>query len=68
MEEGRGMLKGGTTTVTPSNLCVLMSMVGGGTATITILNRECVLMSMFGGGATTISTLCSCQCLEVAQQ
>ena len=45
MEEGRGMLEGGTTTVTPSNLCVLMSMVGGGTATIAILNRECVLMS-----------------------
>ena len=70
MEEGRGMLERGTTTVTPSNLCVLMSLVGGGTATITILNQECMLMSMLGGGATTISTLkrvCSCQCLEVAQ-
>ena len=37
--------------------CVLMSMFGGGTATIAMLNRECVLISMLGGGATTISTL-----------
>ena len=64
MEEGRGMLEGGTTTVTPSNLCahvnslrwhshnrhlepgvcVLMSMLGGGTATVSILNCVCVLM------------------------
>ena len=29
MEDGRGMLEGGTTTVAPSNLCVLVSMVGG---------------------------------------
>ena len=39
-------------------VCVL-SMLGGGTATISILNQECVLMSIFGGGATiSISTVC----------
>ena len=50
MEEGRGMLQGGSHLQT-------LSMVRGGTATITISNRECVLMSMLGGDATTISTL-----------
>ena len=40
-------------------VCVLLSMLGGGTATISILNRECVLMSIFGGGAT-ISFNCVC--------
>ena len=48
----------------PSNLCVcvcvLLSMLGGGTATISILNRECVLMSIFGGGATISIFNCVC--------
>ena len=72
MEEERGMFEGGTTTVAPSNcvcscqwleVCVCCQ-IGGGTATIAILNRECVLMSMLGGGATTISTL-KCVCAPV---
>ena len=45
----------------PSNfVCVLLSMLGGGTATISILNRECVLMSIFGGGATISIFNCVC--------
>ena len=52
----------------PSNLCVcvcvLLSMLGGGTATRSILNQECVLMSIFGGG-TTISIF-NCVCVLVS--
>ena len=48
----------------PSNLCVcvcvLLSMLGGGTATISILNQECVPMSIFGGGATISIFNCVC--------
>ena len=40
-------------------VCVL-SMLGGGTATISILNQECVLMSIFGGGATISIFNCVC--------
>ena len=44
---------------------VLMSMLGGGIATMFILTRECVRMSMIGGGIATISILnreCVCLC------
>ena len=41
-------------------VCVLLSMLGGGTATISILNRECVLMSIVGGGATISIFNCVC--------
>ena len=47
-----------------------MSMIGGGIATISILNRECVCLFHAWSGIATISTLkrvcvcvCSCQCL-----
>ena len=62
MEEGRGMLEGGTTTVTPSNVCAHVN--GWRWHSIAILNRECVLMLMLGGGATIISTL-KCVCAHV---
>ena len=44
-----------------------MSMIGGGIATISILNRECVCLCHAWSGIATISTLkrvcvCSCQC------
>ena len=49
---------------------VLMSMLGGGIATISILNHECVCLCHAWSGIATISTLklvcvcvCSCQCL-----
>ena len=47
---------------------VLMSMLGGGIATIFILNHECVCLCHAWSGIATISTLklvcaCSCQCL-----
>ena len=49
----------------PSNLCVcvLLSILGGGTATISILNQECVLMSIFGCGATI--SIFNCMCAHV---
>ena len=49
----------------PSNVCVLLSMLGGGTATISILNRERVLMSIFGGGATISIFNCVCVLLSM---
>ena len=56
------MLEGGTVS-TFKRVCVLLSMLGGGTATISILNRECVLMSIFGGGATI--SIFNCMCAHV---
>ena len=55
----RGMLEGGTVS-TFKRVCVLLSVLGGGTATISILNQECVLMSIFGGGATISIFNCVC--------
>ena len=69
MEEGRGMLEGGTTTVTPSNLCAHVNSLRWHSHNRHLEPGVCA-MSMLGGGATTISTLkrvYSCQCLEVAQ-
>ena len=40
-------------------VCVLLS-IGGGTATISILNQECVLVSIFGCGATIFIFNCMC--------
>ena len=51
----------------PSNLCVLMSMLGDGTAAISTLKPVCVCVhiSMLRGGATTIPTLNMCVCVRV---
>ena len=57
------MLKGDTVS-TFKRVCVLLSMLGGGTATISILNQECVLMSIFGGGATI--SIFNCVCVLVS--
>ena len=43
-----------------------ISMIGGGIATISILNRECVCLCHAWSGIATISTLklvCVCVCL-----
>ena len=53
------MLEGGTVS-TVKRVCVLLSMLGGGTATISIFNRESVLMSIFGGSATISIFNCVC--------
>ena len=64
------MLEGGTVS-TFKLVCVLLSMLGGGTATISILNQECVLMSILDVVQQSPSStvyVCSCPCLEVAQR
>ena len=60
MEEGRGMLEGVTTTVTPSNLCAHVNSLRWHSHNRHLEPGVCVLMSMLGGGATTISTLRGC--------
>ena len=57
MEEGRGMLEGGTTTVAPSNLCAHVNSLRWHSHNRHLEPGVCVLMSILGGGATTISTL-----------
>ena len=51
----------------PSNVCVLLSMLGGGTATISILNRVCQYLEV-GATISIFNCVCVCPCLEVAQR
>ena len=48
MEEGRGMLEGGTTTVAPSNMCAHVNSLRWHSHNRHLEPGVCVLMSMLG--------------------
>ena len=68
----RGMLEGGTTTVTPSNLCAHVNSLRWHSHNRHLELGVCVLMSMLerwcNHNLHLETWVCSCQCLEVAQR